>query len=248
MTKLLQIQPDYKKTAVAQYVDQERKQGWEHLRFKGTTIGSGLKERSPQQWYLWVNRQRAIPDFDKRKLNAVIYCAFWLRATRDAIRMHMVDKQRLVHGTAVGMMYGKFILFRALLEELASRLPRNLSFNESRFGKYLLQITGGKLTKESIPYYLDPIDVKPKQTITFEQLLHLTAKRSFFRRAANPDKEKVEAWAAQAPAESLIYTILSAKSLFPKMWERSLRARDITPNELQGLVKKEQARARKNLL
>lgn len=244
MSKLLNFQPSYKQAAVKQFIDPMKKQSWEHLRFPGITI----EDKTPRQWYLQVYKNRRIPDADKQQLYAVIYAAFHLRATRNAIRQHMTDKQKLAHGQApLSGDYGDVLLYRVLVEELASRLPRNLSFNENRFGKFLLQITHNKLTKSNVPYYINPPDVKPDQSMTFQQLLSTIKGRFILYRFFKDSKEKLEEWATSASIKSLVFTILSAKTQLPQHWELTLRARDITPSELQGLIAKEHQRATNDL-
>jgi hypothetical protein len=54
-------------------------------------------------------------------------------------------------------------------------------------------------------------------------------------------------WSEGAEGASLIYTVLSAKAVFPKMWDRALYARDLTPNELGGMEKKQKAWQKKRL-
>lgn len=239
MSRLLNFQPSYKRKAVKQYIDSEKKRGWEHLRFPGTTIDG----KTPQQWYRKINRNRRIPAGEKQILQTVVYAAYHLRAVRNAIRQNMTSKQRVAHGQApLSGNYGNVILFRVLVEELASRLPRNLSFNENRLGKYLLQIIGNRLTAANVPYYLNPPAVKPNQTLTFRQLLHQINSRWLLYRFLKSSKGKLEQWAETASVASLIFSIQSAKDQFPNHWEKTLRAREITPSQLGGLLADERKR------
>jgi hypothetical protein len=248
--QLLRFQPSYKLAAVKQYIDAEWKKGWEHLRFSGNTIA----DKTPQQWYVEVNHNRNIPDADKPNVHAVVYSAFILRAVRDAVQLKGWSEQRTAHGQApLSGDYGNVLLFRCLVEELASRMPRNLAFNENRFGKHLLQITRNRLTRTSVPYYVDPPECRPDQTLTFQQAVYVSGKRPLSQRirmfmGMGPEikssKDNLEDWASTASARSLVFTVLSAKEELKPHWEVTLKAREIMPSELEGLIAREQQRAR----
>jgi hypothetical protein len=255
MSRLLQLQPGYKMAAIKQFFDKGKGEaGFDPARFSGVTIKYNHKEYTPQEWYPWIDKHRAIAAADKQAVKVYIYSAYYLRAVRDAIAAHKSDLQSLLHRAPLGLDYGQYYAFRLVLKCLSARMPGNVNFDESQWGERLLKMTRGKLNKANMPPYVEPEFPLPKQEIPLPILYKQVTGRSLFVRAehwkklgSKPDQEAFEEWGNTAQGSSLIYTVLSARQLYPKMWDKELASRDVTLNELQSMVKKQKAWLRKNI-
>jgi hypothetical protein len=255
VAQLLSLQPGYKMAAIKQFFDKGKRPGFDPSRFSGVSITYKSREYTPQQWYRWIDGKGAIAANHKQDVKLYIFSAYYLRGLRNAVASHKADKVSVLHRGGLGLDYGPYYLFRVILKCLAARFPNNVNFDENMWGERLLQMTKGKLIRSNLPPYVEPQFPRPKQEIPLNLLYTQITGRSLLRKiwpkilGGDPkdDPTAFEEWGNNSKTTSLIYTVLSAKALYPKMWEKELRTRDVTLTELSTYPRKQKAWLRRNI-